>query len=504
MVEPWLQLQAQHTAHAQTAAALESTRNAWSQHHENHDARVRYTATYDDLVESLRKRYAEPAPDSWLAASTPSQDQDQNQDQDPDSFPAALDALFARLKARDAEAADIEAMIAREKTRWYRRTLRDAAAGTQAERLMGRQAYLSALEGHVDEGHAANGTTTEAGAAPTNSSSTTSTTTTKAATTYDWAAGADAIHRALTSQAATAPSVDDVLAKLATAGPDAAPRAEAYIDLFLRDPATGALPASCAAAAASLRAGTPLDVVFARLAADAAASTRTGTAAPRAQADQHRRKLAELRRAQAAHLRDKAVKAETRQRRLRQQQQQGPRVDAEVYENLPDGVAVGDVRACALCQVLAGLGVGAQKVYRTPERLAETHDEHIRSEHRCAAAEDCVQLTDEDVDMAGSDEAASPAICKECAETQSHAVVYCSTRCAAAHFRQHRETVHVPGRRRDSSKSVEHDTKDLVFDDDDRSKYHAEDITKFVWTLSDAVERFFKGKNPDVKILSID
>ncbi|EEY15984.1 predicted protein [Verticillium alfalfae VaMs.102] len=106
--------------------------------------------------------------------------------------------------------------------------------------------------------------------------------------------------------------------------------------------------------------------------------------------------------------------------------------------------------------------------------------------------------------MAGSDDAASPVICKECAETQSHAVVYCSTRCAAAHFRQHRETVHVPGRRRDSSKSVEHDTKDLVFEDDDRSKYHAEDITKFVWTLNDAVERFFKGKNPDVKILSID
>ncbi|KAL9941635.1 hypothetical protein D7B24_003685 [Verticillium nonalfalfae] len=482
MVEPWLQLHAQHTAHAQTAAAIESTRNAWSQHHENDDARVRYTATYDDVVESLRKRYTEPAPDSWLAGSNPSQDQD------PDSFPAALDALFARLKARDAEAADIETMIAREKARWYRRTLRDAAAGTQAERLMGRQAYLSALEGHADEG-----TTTEAGAAPAPTNSST--------TTYDWAAGADAIHRALASQAATAPSVDDVLAKLATAGPDAAPRAEAYIDLFLRDPATGALPASCAAAAASLREGTPLDAVFARLAADAAAST--GTAAPRAQADQHRRKLAELRRAQAAHLRDKAVKAETRQRRLRQQQQ-GPRVDAEVYENLPDGVAVGDVRACALCQVLAGLGVGAQKVYRTPERLAETHDEHIRSEHRCAAAEDCVQLTDEDVDMAGSDDAASPVICKECAETQSHAVVYCSTRCAAAHFRQHRETVHVPGRRRDSSKSVEHDTKDLVFEDDDRSKYHAEDITKFVWTLNDAVERFFKGKNPDVKILSID
>ncbi|KAM0276254.1 hypothetical protein ACHAQH_006929 [Verticillium albo-atrum] len=464
MLEPWLQLQAHHASHAQTAAAIESTRNAWSQHHENDDARVRYTGTYDEVVESIRKRYADPAPDSWVAAPAH------------DAFPPELDALFARLKARDAEAADIEAMIAREKARWYRRTLRDAVAGAQAESIMGRQAYMAALEGR-DDAAVANGTTT---------------TTTSINGGGDWAAGADAIHRALSSQVASAPSVEDVLSRLELAGSDGPKRAEAYVDLFFRDPSTGEIPASCAAAVDSLRGGAPLEAVVARL-----AGARTGTTVARSQTDQHRRKLAELKRAQAAHLRDKTLKAESRLRK------QGPRVEDGVYESLPDGVAIEHVRACALCQVLAGLGVGAQKVYRTLERLAETHDEHVRSEHRCAAAEDCVQLTDEDVDMSGNEEATSPAICRECAETQSHAVVYCSTRCAAAHFRQHRETVHVPGRR-DSSKSVEHDTKDLVFEDDNRSKYHAEDITKFIWTLDDALQRFFKGKNPDVKILSVD
>ncbi|KAM0322726.1 hypothetical protein ACHAQA_009317 [Verticillium albo-atrum] len=454
MTEAWLLLQAARDTRAETATAVEAKRNAWSQRHENDDARVRYASTYEEVVEAFRLRYANPALDAWIAA--PGQD----------LLLSKIDAIFARVRAHKADVADVEALVARNKAYWYRRAVRDSVVGAQAERAMGRQAYLAALGGGGDDDNDDNE--------------------------VDWAAGADAIQRALASEGGDAPSVDDVLARVAEAGDDISKRADVYVDLFFRDPATGEVPASCASAVTALRRGAPLEGIFATM-TDAA----SGAAGARSQTDQHRRKLAELKRAQAAHLRDKALKAESRQRK------QGPRVDAEVYESLPEGVAIEDVRACALCQVLAGLGLGTQRVYKTPETLADVHDDHVRSDHACAAGKDCTQLTDEDVDMSGNEEAASPAICKECAETQGHAVVYCSTRCAGAHFRQHRETVHVPGRR-DSSKPVDFDTKDLVFEDGDKSKYHAEDITKFVWTLNDALERFFREKNPDVKILSVD
>lgn len=123
-------------------------------------------------------------------------------------------------------------------------------------------------------------------------------------------------------------------------------------------------------------------------------------------------------------------------------------------------------------------------------------------DHSCAAGRECVQLSDEDVDMMGSQDS-GVVICRECAEDLDRATTYCSERCASGDFQRHREDVHVPGRRKLGKREVEVDTKDLVFEDEEKTKYHVEDISKYVWKLDAALERFFASKNPNARILSV-
>ncbi|KAH7358962.1 hypothetical protein B0T11DRAFT_285477 [Plectosphaerella cucumerina] len=440
MVETWVRLQSQQDARQKTAEAVDAVRKSWDEKHDEKNDLARFNDTYEEVVEALRARYANPADDAWFAGN--------------EDLLKELDELFTKVKAREADLADIETRIAKEKKGWYRQTLRGSISGTVAEKTMGRSAFLGVL----DESS-------------------------------NWADASKSVQRALEGNNSN-PALSDVLSKLSGLEGDA--RAEALIDLFFRDPATGDVPTSCASAAESLRSGSSLEQAVRGL-----QQGRTDAASAKRQATELRRELADLKRGQAAHMQDKMAKARDRQRK-----QQGPRVEAALYENLPAGASADDVRACVLCQIFTCLGIGQGHVYVSAESSEEEHEAHVAEEHRCEAGAQCVQLTDEDVSMAshdGEEGDSGPVVCRECAEELKRPTVYCSARCAGGDFRRHREGVHLPARR-GSSRSVESDTRHLVYGDEDKGEYHAEDIRRFVVPLDEAVERFVKGPNPDMEV----
>ncbi|KAL2757762.1 hypothetical protein ACRALDRAFT_1079863 [Sodiomyces alcalophilus JCM 7366] len=433
-MEPWIQLQSHRAGRQKTRDSVETVRKAWAQTHEtktdeNAD-RARYEGTYNDVVEVLRSRYKDPTKDEWFAGN--------------DDFLEDLDRLFTKLQAREADLAEIEAHITKEKEKWYRLSLHASPLRGLAAKSIGRPALASIL----DDGD------------------------------KSWDGVTRAVRGALPRADDAAPTADDVLAKLEGLDPekDREKRGEVLAALFLGDPTKGSgdgngddhgIPASCMPAAEALRRGAALEKVMAELEA-----TRAGTAGRKSAAETHRRKLAELRRAQAAHLQAKSLKAQKRERK-----QKAPQVEDAVYESVPEGVSLGDVRACALCQVFAGLGVGkGRKVYEAMGDCEAQHEEHVRMDHSCAAGRECVQLSDEDVDMLGNEDS-GVVICQECAEDLDRATTYCSERCARGDFQRHREDVHIPGRRKLGKREVEVDTKDVVFEDEDRTKYHVEDIS---------------------------
>ncbi|ROT34673.1 hypothetical protein SODALDRAFT_329534 [Sodiomyces alkalinus F11] len=459
MVESWAQLQRHRAGRLKTRDSVETVQKAWAQAHEiKADERAdwaRYNDTYDEVVDVLRRRYKDPHTDEWFAGNA--------------GFQEDLDSLFTKLKAREADLAEIETRITDEKEKWYRRALRASLLWGLAERSIGRSALTAILDDSEKP----------------------------------WDDVSQAVRGALPTVDEAAPTADDVLAKLEGLGreEDREQRGEVLAELFLRDATKSnvdgddhnhGIPASCIPAAEALRHGAALDNVMADLEAK-----RSEAAGRKSVAEKHRRKLAELRRAQAAHLQAKSLKAQKRERK-----QKAPQVEDAVYESVPEGVSLEDVRACALCQVFAGLGVGkGRKVYESGADCETQHEEHVRMDHSCAAGRECVQLSDEDVDMMGS-ENSGVVICRECAEDLDRATTYCSGRCARRDFQRHREDVHVPGRRKLSKREVEVDTKDLVFEDEEKTRYHVEDVSKYVWKLDAALERFFTSRNPNAQILS--
>ncbi|KAH6697441.1 hypothetical protein F5X68DRAFT_4603 [Plectosphaerella plurivora] len=439
MVETWSLLQSQQAARLKTADAVEAVRKTWDEKHDETNELARYNDTYEEVVEALRARYANPADDAWFAGN--------------EELLKELDELFTKLKAREADLADIEARIFKEKQQWYRRALPGSATIGVAERTLGLY-----HERMLDE---------EA----------------------DWTGMSEFAQMRL-DEAGGNTTLSDVLSKLE--GLEESARKEALIDLFFRDPATGNVPASCASAVESLRSKSTLEEVMYNL-----LRNRPDPTSAKKKVSELRRELADLKRGQAAHMQDKMAKARDRQRK-----QQGPRVEASLYENLPTGASADDVRACVLCQIYAGLGLGQGHVYVSAESSEEDHEAHVAEEHKCEAGAQCVQLTDEDVSMTGDgEEDSGPVVCRECAEELKRPTVYCSARCAGGDFRRHREGVHLPGRR-GSSRSVESDTRHLVYGDEDKGEYHAEDIGRFVMGLDEALERFVKGRNPDLEVHS--
>lgn len=107
--------------------------------------------------------------------------------------------------------------------------------------------------------------------------------------------------------------------------------------------------------------------------------------------------------------------------------------------------------------------------------------------HDCAGGDYCTQLIDEDVDM--DMHASGPFLCRECTNGPKRETVYCSLRCADINFQSHREGVHVPERKL-RGLNFDRDMDDLVFDREDRGRYHARDIRPHMATLGDMLLDF--------------
>ncbi|QPH17804.1 hypothetical protein C2857_002704 [Epichloe festucae Fl1] len=154
------------------------------------------------------------------------------------------------------------------------------------------------------------------------------------------------------------------------------------------------------------------------------------------QRDSHRRRLDELRRAKTAF----------EQNRMQAKSLKGAQagsVKAELYDLPPclvcgGEVSASDVFSCAVCQALVQAGGDAKLTVYCSEKCYSTgHDGHVDSAHDCEAGNDCVQLSDEDVEMDMGDGTSTTVCCNECLE-RKQATLYCSERCAVANIAKHR------------------------------------------------------------------
>lgn len=120
----------------------------------------------------------------------------------------------------------------------------------------------------------------------------------------------------------------------------------------------------------------------------------------------------------------------------------------------------------------------------------------MEESHGCASGNYCTQITDEDIDM--DMDSKRLVLCRECTHLHQIESIFCSIRCADTNFRRHREEVHIPGRMRRSIQ-VNRDIDDIVFDGEDRSRYHVRDIKPHVVPLDDMVEEFAHKNGVDIR-----
>ncbi|KAK1533735.1 hypothetical protein CPAR01_10443 [Colletotrichum paranaense] len=397
---------------------------------------------YGEVVETMRSRYAD-SKDEWFS--------------DNKAFLSDLDGLFAKLRDFTEDLKSIEARIDKEKQRHYRETLPKSVAGQITEASIGKEEFQAAL---YDEQK------------PTT-------------------ALIEDVRKVVGKGGSNSPGLEELAPKFDDLPPEKA--TDVLIDVFFRDPSTGEIPASCSKYVEKLRSGSSIDEVMGAMQADKSARSNAA-----GNMDRHKRTLNELKRAQAAHEQDKLLKAQKRQ----QPPPQGPQVNKELYDLPPclacSGKVSSEVIACPLCLIFAELSLTKRTVFDSEKCYDEAYDEHVNTAHSCAAGKGCIQLKEEDEEMGGSGE--GPVICEECAEQLGQSIVYCSSRCASSDFQAHREGVHIPnwkGLGIDLGTQGEH----LVYDNDEKTRYHVNDISKFVWRLDDAFDRVFKGNNPDIKDL---
>ncbi|KAJ0123476.1 hypothetical protein J7T55_011941 [Diaporthe amygdali] len=216
------------------------------------------------------------------------------------------------------------------------------------------------------------------------------------------------------------------------------------------------------------------------------------------QKERNRKRIDELRRARAAHELQKSKKASGRK-----DSSQKPQPPSEMYDQPPCSVCRRDVDTrsfipCNACVVMVDAGIRSRTtVYCSPAcRDSDRGEElHLEESHACASGNYCTQITDEDIDM--DMDSKWLLLCRECTHLHKVESIFCSMRCADVNFRRHREEVHIPGRMRRSIQ-VNRDIDDIVFDGEDRSRYHARDIKSHVVPLDDMLEDFAQRNGVDI------
>ncbi|KAI1452612.1 hypothetical protein F4805DRAFT_24477 [Annulohypoxylon moriforme] len=269
-------------------------------------------------------------------------------------------------------------------------------------------------------------------------------------------------------------------------------RNEAYVDIFFQPGHDASSVAKSQKYIDMIRGGTPI--------ADAINAIIRDRHLAKGEQDQKQalhKKLEELKRAKAAHELDKARRDKARQDRARAaapSNGQRSLPPCSVCSKIPD---TQDFITCPLCQILGdyyGLRI-EPTLFCSRECEDERYNLHIEATHECTSGPNCVRLHDEDVEM---DEGGTNLVfCRECVETLDIPSIFCSSRCFNENFQHHRDTVHIPERKR-----TEHEVDDddqLEFIPEDKTKYHAKKIEDHLVTFDDAIMGWQRKTNAVVK-----
>lgn len=89
--------------------------------------------------------------------------------------------------------------------------------------------------------------------------------------------------------------------------------------------------------------------------------------------------------------------------------------------------------------------------------------------------------------------------CKECIDMLKKPTVFCSIKCYEANFQKHRDGVHVPGRVKMSYNRD--DTKELEYENADKTKYHATDPRSSVRSWYEAASEWERQFSVDFRTL---
>lgn len=204
-----------------------------------------------------------------------------------------------------------------------------------------------------------------------------------------------------------------------------------------------------------------------------------------AKIDKHRKRLAELRRAKAAHEAQKLKKMK--------------QVDVPYF--------LSDEASCATCSKacdpqkspfcnICFLEVDYclrenQTVWCSNACMRKTYTKHFADNHPCKAGDRCTRAR-QDSDSMRQDP--RYCFCRECVLSFSKSTVYCSDRCAGRDFQSHRETVHLPKRRMHGD--FHDDQDELSYSSFAKKDYTAADISRHVMTMEEAFTSCQK-KHPD-------
>ncbi|KAI5917526.1 hypothetical protein F4810DRAFT_696029 [Camillea tinctor] len=435
MLEPWDEVVALQKERLLCAEDVQTIRDLCAKQHGTKHV-VECTECWTRLLNRMRDRYLNTSTKEWFSGRR--------------AFLQDLDTMFSQARAHELDLGAIEERITDEKKEWYRDRARSLGL------------------------HAATKSPTEAVALQRKLNDRTLTTDQLALELR--VAFSDGTIR-------SEEAFNDFIDRLKMAKSPKA-RNDAYIDIFFQ-------PSHDAAGAARVQKyinmvanGVPIADAL-----NAMFNDRQSAKGDRDQRQELQKQLEELRRAKAAHEMSKAKKDKAQQDKAKVAASSSAQ-----YKLPPCSVCEKDVDpqnflSCPLCQILAehyGLR-NEPTIFCSQGCQDDGYEAHTRETHECAAGDECTLVADEDVEMNTGDQTMLT-LCQECVETLETPSTFCSSRCFNLNFQRHREEVHLPGRQKAGFEVK--DENQLVFDDEDKTKYGAKQIEDHIVTLHEAIAQW--------------
>ncbi|KAK3393127.1 hypothetical protein B0H63DRAFT_11044 [Podospora didyma] len=414
---------------------------------------------FEKLLEAVRSRYLNSAPASsgdqqeWFSSRR--------------AFLQELDTMFADAKEYQLDPRAIDDRIQEERSRWYAENVRASLLRLMVEDPAGREVVFEKLEDPP----------------------------------IDLAGLAKEISEILTKGLASQGGESgeaDIPARL-LAATDPSRRIEILRSAFFRNGGDGEhadeVPEDHQKYFDMLRDHSSMEQVVERVLEE-----RQVAAGARERTGDLNRRLDELRRARAAHELEKSRKLKNRESYAEQ------RIPNELYDLPPCAVcgeepSTKDFYCCPICAIFVWREIQHQPtVFCSRECEEEGHSSHSET-HTCASGDECVQLQpqdedermQEDIEQNSNPNPSKPnneiQFCRECTSPLKIPTMWCSVRCADANFQRHRETVHMPARKRLGYVVTDRDRLDYSSSGgpDSETRYHAKNISDHLASYSTLV-----------------